>query len=114
VESACARLSDLGYLDDAALADSLVRRRRRAGRGSALIASELRHRGIGDAVIAAALRTVDPEQEREVLMATAQRLARRHADLCPAERWGRVGAALRRRGHSTEAIERALQRMADC
>src|SRR5438105_2751357 len=62
-----------GYLNDREYAAALVRRRTR-GRGHALIAQELRAKGIGEAAAGPALETVDAEGEAEQALVLARSL----------------------------------------
>ena len=62
-----------GYLNDREYAASLVRRRA-PSRGHALIAQELRARGIDDSAAEPALAQVDPEAELEGALSIGRRL----------------------------------------
>jgi regulatory protein len=73
-EPALERLAGLGYLDDAAYARALVRRRA-SGRGRALIAAELAAKGVSREVTGAALEDLD----RATQLDAATRLGRRLA-----------------------------------
>ena len=67
-----------GYVNDREYAASLVRRRA-PGRGHALIARELRARGIDDAEAEPALAQIDPDAEMEQGLAIGRRLlAQKH------------------------------------
>jgi regulatory protein len=99
-----------GYVDDAALAASIVSRRRN-GRGSARIVAELRARGIEDTVARAAVGAISVEEERESAVREARRRLRGEL---PAE-WaarrralGRIGGALSRLGFTADAVSHAL------
>ncbi|HEV3231482.1 MAG TPA: regulatory protein RecX [Candidatus Dormibacteraeota bacterium] len=109
IATATEQLADHGYLDDAAFAASVARRRQRGGRGAALIAQELRRRGVASELAAATVQDLDPDAGAGIVGALAARLAARYPDLPPRERWGRVGAALSRRGHPASVIRTALR-----
>jgi len=101
----------LGYVDDAALAESIVGRRR-TRRGSARIAAELRSRGLDDDTVHTALASVSPEEQREAALHEARRRLRGDLPADPAERrrlLGRVGAALSRQGFSGDVVAHALR-----
>jgi regulatory protein len=108
VEAALDRLTELGYLDDAAFARALVRRRS-AGRGPAALAAELTSKGIGRDGVAAALADFDPDSQ----LAAATRLAERlYADNpVPGyrEMLDRIGAKLIRRGYSGSVVREACR-----
>jgi len=103
-----ARLDELGYLNDQAYAESLVRRR--AGtRGAMAMASELAAKGIDRRVSGEALAGLEPEAQ----LASAVRLATRlrgsrevsgYRDLLNS-----VGPKLMRRGFSTGIIQSACR-----
>ena len=110
VESAADAATQAGYVDDAALATSIVSRRR-AGRGSARIVAELRARGIEDSVARAAVGAISAEDERDAAVREARRRLRGEL---PAE-WAarrrelmRVGGALSRLGFGGDAVAHAL------
>ena len=108
VEGALARLAELGYIDDAAFARGLVRRRSGV-RGPLALAGELSVRGIDRAGIAAALEAVDPDAE----LAAATRLAERLYAEKPLpgyrEVLERVGSRLLRRGFSAGVVRAACR-----
>jgi regulatory protein len=104
------RAQRLGYLDDQAYADSLVRRRG-ATRGSSLIARELRSKGIGEADVAHALEQVDPDAEEARALALARISLRQRPPQSGEELRRRVGAVLGRRGFRSGTIVRILQRL---
>ena len=112
--AATAEMTRLGYVDDAALAASLVARRRLSGRGRVRVAAELRERGVPGDVADAALADVDPSDERAAALDVGRRVWHSPAlDRPGADRRGRTGAALARRGFDTETIHavlRALER----
>jgi regulatory protein len=100
----------LGYVDDGALARSIVDRRR-GGRGSVRIAAELRARGVDDEVVREAVAGVSPEEQRESALREARRRLSRGLPPDPAERrraLGRVGGALSRLGFSYDVVAHAL------
>lgn len=108
VEAALRRLAELGYVDDAAFARGLVRRRS-AVRGPLALAGELSARGIDRAGIAAALEGVDTEAQ---LAAATQLAERLYADRpLPGykEVLERVGTKLMRRGFSAGVVRSACR-----
>jgi regulatory protein len=99
VEEALARLAQLGYLDDAGYARSIVARR--AGdRGRRAIAAELATKGIGRALVETSLESLDDDDE----VAAAARLIGRRP---PGEAAEKSLARLARRGFSRDVITRA-------
>jgi regulatory protein len=109
VASAMARR---GYIDDDAFARAVTERRVRRGHGRALVAAQLRARGVGERPIADALEGVSREEE----MAAARRLAEtlvertsgRRAD-DPRRRLSGIVDAMRRRGYDMDVIRAALR-----
>src|SRR5206468_11116712 len=108
VDGAVARLSRLGYLDDAAFAEGHVRRRSSA-RGPLALSAELAARGVDRRDADAALAGLDPASQ----VAAATRLARRLAgNRRPAgyqELLGTVGAKLLRRGFTLGVAREACR-----
>ncbi|HYM51691.1 MAG TPA: regulatory protein RecX [Candidatus Limnocylindrales bacterium] len=110
-EAAAARAAERGYLDDEEFARSLVRRRSQ-GRGQAMIARELRARGIEGGLAQAALGELDAGDELERARALAHGIVR----VKPPAGWEQlratVGARLGRRGFSSRVIARVLGELA--
>jgi regulatory protein len=108
IDATMERLAELGYLDDAAFARGLVRRRS-AGRGPRALAAELAAKGIDRPGIAAALATNDATDQLEAATRLAERL---YADKpLPGyrETLNRIGAKLVRRGFSMEVARAACR-----
>lgn len=102
---------ELGYVDDTALAVSLVGRHARAGHGRARLIADMRRRGVSSAAAAEALGAIDEDEEVAAATAVAQRLYERElkkgdVDDCARRR---IAAALQRRGYSSGVILRALR-----
>ncbi len=110
-DAATQEATRLGYVDDAALARSIVSRRR-GRRGSLRIVSELRARGVEEEVARAALRGVPQEEERAAALEEARRRA---AGGLPADRvarrreLGRIAGALSRLGYPSDAVAHAVR-----
>ncbi len=108
VDGALRRLAELGYVDDAAFARGLVRRRS-AGRGPLALAAELSARGIDRAGIAQALEGVDPEAQLAAAIRLAERLYAAKAPPGYKEMLDRVGSKLLRRGFSAGVVRAACR-----
>jgi len=108
VDAALDRAESDGYLDDREYAAALVRRRTR-GRGHALIAQELRAKGVDEATAGPALETVDAEVEAEQALALGRSLisTRRLADAQALVAY--VGPRLSRRGFSGGLVYRVCR-----
>lgn len=108
VDSTVGRLTEIGYLDDAAFARGLVRRRSQT-RGSLALAGELAGKGIDRAGTAVALAGLDQDAE----LAAATRLAERLYAAKPSpgyrEMLGSVGAKLARRGFPADVVRAACR-----
>jgi regulatory protein len=99
IESALARLEELGYLDEAAFARAIVARR--AGQlGRRAIVAELAAKGVARDLIASAVAGIDDEEE---VAAVARLLSRRRESEAPEKTLARLA----RRGFSRAAIAKA-------
>ena len=107
VDDACDRAQEAGYIDDQAFAEAAVARRSRQGRGTRLIAAELRQKGLDGDLVQAALASVDPDREFQAAVVTASRHLRATAALEPAVRRQRVLARLYRAGFAESTARRA-------
>jgi len=112
VDAALARAEGDGYLNDGEYAASLVRRRTRV-RGHALIAQELRAKGIDDAAAGPALAAVDTDVEAEQALALGHSLVanRRLADKEALVAY--LGPRLSRRGFSSGLVYRVCRLLSD-
>ena len=112
VDGALDRAREDGYLNDQEYAASLVRRRTK-GRGHALIAQELRAKGIDELTAGPALATVDADLEAEQALALGKSLlARRHlADRQALVNY--VGPRLSRRGFSSGLVYRVCRLLSE-
>jgi len=108
VDAALDRAEGDGYLNDREYAAALVRRRTR-GRGHALIAQELRAKGVDEATAGPALETVDAEVEAEQALVLGRSLisSRRLADAQALVAY--VGPRLARRGFSGGLVYRVCR-----
>lgn len=110
--AATAAMTQHGYVDDDAFAQSVAARRLRGGYGRARVASELRARGVAERPIDDVLRTVGMDDERVSAGRVAERLLERDRtrhgpdDPRTAER---VAGALARRGYDVQTIRHALR-----
>jgi regulatory protein len=104
------RAQERGYLNDGEFARTLVRRRQ-VGRGGALIAQELRAKGLGSAEISAAMRMVDGVAEAERATEIARRLVSRRRPGSPGELRDVVGSTLARRGFRTGLILQVIREL---
>ena len=104
------RAVEHGYLDDQEYARSLVRRRS-AGRGQALIARELRAKGIDDITVTDALDQVSDDAEYSKALALARRIVGSRRPTGYQELLGMVGPKLSRRGFSSGIIHRVRREL---
>ncbi|MCL2595490.1 MAG: RecX family transcriptional regulator [Promicromonosporaceae bacterium] len=95
------RFEEVGLIDDAGYADTLVRTRH-AERGLArrAIGQELRRRGIDDEVAAEALAQVDDADEQESAARLAEKLIARSCGQAREARIRKAASALARKGYS--------------
>jgi regulatory protein len=104
------RCRELGYINDASLAESVAARHRRSHHGRMRIVADLRARGVdAEAITNATDALAAGEQDEAVAAARAlfERLDRRGA--VDQRSRPKIGAALQRRGFSGDVIVRALR-----
>ncbi|WP_374206001.1 regulatory protein RecX [Gordonia zhenghanii] len=110
VASTLARLDEWKLIDDAAFAHEWVRSRHaHSARGRHALRRELRTKGVADDIVVDALDTIDPEAEREIAYALADKKLRFDADELsdPAIRtkaFRRLAGTLGRRGYPPDVI----------
>ena len=112
VDAALERAEEDGYLNDQEYAASLVRRRLR-GRGHALIAQELRAKGIESSAAAPALAAVDAEVEAEQALALGRSLVAHRRLVDAQDLTAYVGPRLSRRGFSSGLVYRVCRLLSD-
>ena len=112
VDAALDRAEGDGYLNDREYAASLVRRRTK-GRGHALIAQELRAKGIDESAAGPALATVDAEAEAGQALTLGRSLlaTRRLVDAQALAAY--IGPRLSRRGFSSGLVYRVCRLLSD-
>ncbi|MGC5616152.1 regulatory protein RecX [Georgenia sp. Z1491] len=104
------RLCAVGLVDDADLADRLVRTRHsERHQGRRAIAAELRRKGIDESVAARALDQLDEEDEVAAATAVARARLRATRGLAAEVRHRRTIAALGRKGFSGDVARRAMR-----
>lgn len=114
IDTALARLTELGLVDDAAFSRTLVEHRQTfRPRGRLAIRDELRRKGVSreqiDAALADAEADADPEAEHERAMAVARGALRRYADAPDRATFQRrLGGFLQRRGFALDTIRPIL------
>lgn len=115
VDSVIERLVNVGLLDDAKFAESLVRDRIRAGtRGTTAILAELRRRHVPADTARAAVDAVFADEdvaEETLSIAAAEKWLRTHPDDDVRRRRRRLAASLARRGFSTHSVRSALDQL---
>jgi regulatory protein len=112
VQAALDRAERHGYLNDREFAASLVSRRSR-GRGRALIAQELRAKGIEESAAAPVLAGVDPEAEAEQALAFGRSLIARKPPTDAQALRAYLGPRLSRRGFSSGLVYQVCRRLSD-
>jgi regulatory protein len=109
VEAELDRLEGVGLIDDAALAETIVRTQsERKGLGRAALVAELRRRRIDLDVIEEALEEFDEADEVERATTLAVRRARQLTGLDHETAVRRLGGFLQRKGYSSEAVRGAV------
>ena len=108
VQGALARLAELGYLDDAAFARGLVRRRS-GSRGALALAAELAAKGIDREGTAAALAGLEEDAQLSAATRLAERLYAARPSPGYREMLDSVGAKLARRGFPAGIVRAACR-----
>jgi regulatory protein len=117
IDRAVERLTDLGYLDDAAYAEAYVRNRfANKGYGPRRLASELARRGLdrhaAQAAVDAFFAETDGADPLDAARAAADKRWRRFArEDDPQKRKGRLSRYLQRRGFGFDVIYRVIDEM---
>ena len=109
IDRALARVEELGYLDDGAWARAYISQPRTRGRGRAMLARELKHKGIGPTDLEAALDSHDDHVEAIAAVRKRSRALRR---LEPEVRERRLYAYMQRRGFKHDTIRSAIAAVA--
>ncbi len=112
VRAALDRAQADGYLNDGEYAASLVRRRT-PSRGHALIAQELRARGIDDSAAEPALAQIDPEAELERALSIGRRLLAQKEPPDADALMNYLAPRLARRGFDSGLVYRVCRELAD-
>ena len=112
VDAALDRAQGDGYLNDREYAASLVRRRTK-GRGHALIAQELRAKGIDELAAAPALAAVDADVEAEQALSLGRSLLAHRRPADPQALLAYVGPRLARRGFSSGLVYRVCRLLSE-
>ena len=107
------RFTELGLIDDVALADSFVAHKTENGRGRRAIAYKLRARGISDDIIESALSDVTDEDELVHARSLIERRWPRTAHLERAVRIRRLTGMLSRRGYAGHIVSAAIRQVED-
>jgi len=108
IDSALARLVELGYVDDRSFADGYIRRRS-GSLGPLALSAELAARGVDRSVADLALTAVDFEAELGSATRLAERLCARNRPPGYRELLDSVGAKLLRRGFSLSIAREACR-----
>jgi regulatory protein len=108
IDSALARLDELGYLDDSAFAAGLVRLRA-ASRGPRALSAELAQRGVGRAEAERALAGYDDALQLSSAVRIIERTYGDSPGLTYREMLNRVGSRLLRRGFSAVTVRAACR-----
>ena len=108
IDSAIARLNELGYVNDKSFAEGLVRHRA-ASRGPRALSAELAQRGIDRAQADAAVAAFAPAEQLAAATRLAERLYARHPGAAYREVLDGIGSKLMRRGFSATIVRAACR-----
>lgn len=114
IEAELERLAGVGLIDDAALAEQVVRAgRERKGLGRTALVAELKRRKIGSEIIDAALSETDANGELERATALAQQRASRMQNLDRETAVRRLSGFLQRKGYAGDTVRTAVNAALD-
>lgn len=109
VEAELDRLEGVGLIDDAALAENIVRtQHERKGLGRAALMSEMRRKHIDPSVIEAALEPLGVDEEFTRALQLAERRAGQLLGLDHTTAVRRLSGYLQRRGYTSDTARRAV------
>jgi regulatory protein len=104
------RFTELGLIDDAALASSFALTRHAVrGQAGRAIAVQLRRRGVADDVISDAVAQIDPSSEAAAARLIARTRLARMGDVDAATAIRRISGLLARRGYSSAVSSAAVR-----
>jgi regulatory protein len=104
------RFTELGLIDDAALASSFALARHTVrGQAGRAIAVQLRRRGVADDVISDAIAQIDPDSESAAARLLARTRLARMGDVDTATAIRRISGLLARRGYSSAVGSAAVR-----
>ena len=113
-ETVLDRMIELGYLDDAAFAESFVRSRHEYQRkGSRRISQDLQRKGVEPEVIEAAMEAIDPEAETENARTLVAKKLRATRGLERNKRVNRIAGMLMRNGYSGSDVFDVIRQALD-
>jgi regulatory protein len=108
------RFTELGFIDDAALAAEFTQlAHAERGLSRRAVATKLQHRGVDAAVIATAITAIDSESEYAAATSLATRKARSLTGLDPQTRLRRLVGLLARRGYAPSLAYRVAREVLD-
>jgi regulatory protein len=109
IDAELARLEDVGFIDDVALAQNLVGRlQERKGLGRSGIAAELTRRLLSPAAIEYALDLIDSSEEVSRARDVAVKWVRQHGDVDRETATRRLSGYLARRGYGGSTVRAAI------
>ncbi|WJY27655.1 recombination regulator RecX [Sporosarcina trichiuri] len=103
------KLKKLGFLDDQAYSEALLQNQKTAsGKGPNAIKAEMKKKGIDPEVQEAVLEEYDPAEQLATAKRLADKAARKHSAVAPAQLKQRIQNALQRKGFSFDIIKEAV------
>lgn len=109
IQEAIIKLKKLGFLDDHAFSEALLRTQKNSsGKGPNAIKHEMTNKGIDPSVQETVLEEYDPQEQLATATKLVEKAARKHASIAPAQLKQRIQNALQRKGFSFEIIKEAV------
>jgi len=109
IREAILKLKKLDFLDDTAFSEALLSTQKSSsGKGPEAIRQEMKKKGIDPSVQESVLEAYDPVEQLATAKRLAEKAARKHAAIAPAQLKQRIQNALQRKGFSFDIIKEAV------
>ncbi|REB05311.1 recombination regulator RecX [Sporosarcina sp. BI001-red] len=109
IQEAIIKLKKLGFLDDHAFSEALLRTQKNTSeKGPNAIKQEMKEKGIDPSIQEEVLEEYDPQEQLATATRLAEKAARKHSSVAPAQLKQRIQNALQRKGFSFDIIKEAI------
>ena len=109
IQEVIIKLKKSGFLDDEQFSEALLRSQKNSSeKGPNAIKQEMNKKGIDPSIQEAVLDEYDPEEQLQTATRLAEKAARKHTTIPPAQLKQRIQSALQRKGFSFDIIKEAI------